>query len=167
MPLPEPNDLDKAGLLRFDELEESLKQLNKDLKGTLLTRFIWTKLVFYVSTNSLTVFDCFSKSTTSKQTNIQKHSECSITLKFFFPFDFGKFFMARLRFYEILTILLVFLKVLGLFFPPEVYFRSIGFALKIALCWIIHIYQTLLWSQISISDRCVSVFMVHALTITI
>ena len=55
----------------------------------------------------------------------------------------------------------------GAFFPPEVYFRSIGFALQIALCWIIHIYQTLLWSQISISDRCVSVFMVHALTITI
>jgi len=33
MPLPEPNDLDKAGQLRFEELEESLKQLNKDLKG--------------------------------------------------------------------------------------------------------------------------------------
>ena len=35
MPLPEPNDLDKAGQLRFEELEESLKQLNKDLKGIL------------------------------------------------------------------------------------------------------------------------------------
>ena len=131
MPLPEPNDLDKAGLLRFDELEESLKQLNKDLKGTLLTRFIWTKLVFYVSTNSLTVFDCFSKSTTSKHTNIQKHSECSITLKFFFPFDFGKFFMARLRFYEILTILLVFLKVLGLFFPQKFILDLLDLHLKL------------------------------------
>ena len=34
MPLPEPNDLDKAGHMRFEELEENLKQLNKDLKGT-------------------------------------------------------------------------------------------------------------------------------------
>jgi len=33
MPLPEPFDLDKAGLLKFDELEGKLKNLNKEIEG--------------------------------------------------------------------------------------------------------------------------------------
>lgn len=32
MPLPEPNDLDKAGMLKFEELEGSLRNLNKDIQ---------------------------------------------------------------------------------------------------------------------------------------
>lgn len=32
MPLPEPTDLDKAGQLRFEELEGSMKQLNKEIE---------------------------------------------------------------------------------------------------------------------------------------
>jgi len=50
MPLPEPNDLDKAGQLRFDELEENLKQLNKDLKGTLLAQLVLFETCFLCST---------------------------------------------------------------------------------------------------------------------
>ena len=34
MPLPEPTDLDKAGHLKFEELEASLRQLNKEIEGT-------------------------------------------------------------------------------------------------------------------------------------
>ncbi|XP_032792017.2 formin-2 isoform X2 [Daphnia magna] len=33
MPLPEPTDLDKAGHLKFEELEASLRQLNKEIEG--------------------------------------------------------------------------------------------------------------------------------------
>ena len=36
MPLPEPTDLDKAGHLKFEELEGSLRQLNKEILGIIL-----------------------------------------------------------------------------------------------------------------------------------
>lgn len=43
MPLPEPTDLDKAGHLKFEELEASLKQLNKEIEGnTCNFMSIWT-----------------------------------------------------------------------------------------------------------------------------
>lgn len=35
MPLPEPTDLDKAGHLKFEELEASLRQLNREIEGTI------------------------------------------------------------------------------------------------------------------------------------
>ncbi len=36
MPLPEPTDLDKAGHLKFEELEASLKQLNREIQGIVI-----------------------------------------------------------------------------------------------------------------------------------
>lgn len=35
MPLPEPTDLDKAGQLKFEELEGNLRHLNKEIQGGL------------------------------------------------------------------------------------------------------------------------------------
>ena len=42
MPLPEPTDLDKAGHLKFEELEASLKQMNKEIQGIFIShkRFV-------------------------------------------------------------------------------------------------------------------------------
>lgn len=34
IPLPEPTDLDKAGQLKFEELEGSIKMLNKEMECT-------------------------------------------------------------------------------------------------------------------------------------